>query len=581
MSQAEHEKPIENAGAIIERFGGIRPMATKTGVAVTTIQGWKKRDVIPANRLDDILKAAKLHGVDVSGLIPNISNENESVSDVLAIDHAVSANDEDAKQGGQDDGHLEGKSQDDEQSVEGETEEDAAVDVKPVPKEDNEDVIQVEVIQETIVSEDDQNKDVVEEVLIAPEATPPQKPSYTEIKPMRSAPDNHSARFVVEEKKQTNAKKLAGVFGVLVLILGAGAMMLIPKSHKDDVEDGEYSEVAVEEEKPQTDFKGLVPEDWTKQLSQLKQELQGAKDIVSPVISDAKRVAGELVNGNTGEIEQRVEKLQSYVNEITKSTSLSDLYARLDTMRSDIIGQKGLDQSMSDLYALFSGVDTKNASDKDTVNAMLERGRSQSESLGQTFADVPPEDLKAAAMLLALTQMRSTLSRENVPFAQDLDLLLKMTGDDDVELRAALLKLAPHAERGVLTPTGLSEEFRGLAGDVVVSSLKGEDVSLMEKAQARMNDFLAVEKDGELVSGTPTQAAVNKAQKQLDAGRVDQAVSLLQEKLTPSELEPLKPWMRKAEALMSAQNAQSAIQQAIELNLGRGYLGGSQLIKQE
>ena len=32
---------IDNATEIIERFGGIRPMAKKIGVAVTTIQGGK------------------------------------------------------------------------------------------------------------------------------------------------------------------------------------------------------------------------------------------------------------------------------------------------------------------------------------------------------------------------------------------------------------------------------------------------------------------------------------------------------------------------------------------------------------
>lgn len=46
------------AGPIIAAFGGIRPMASKLDVPVSTVQGWKQRDTIPAARMDDIRKAA-------------------------------------------------------------------------------------------------------------------------------------------------------------------------------------------------------------------------------------------------------------------------------------------------------------------------------------------------------------------------------------------------------------------------------------------------------------------------------------------------------------------------------------------
>ena len=54
---------------IIERFGGIRPMASKLGIAVTTVQGWKERDHIPKGRLPQIIAAAADLGVDI-GLKP-------------------------------------------------------------------------------------------------------------------------------------------------------------------------------------------------------------------------------------------------------------------------------------------------------------------------------------------------------------------------------------------------------------------------------------------------------------------------------------------------------------------------------
>ena len=58
----EPDAPATASGAIaegiIDRFGGIRPMATKLAVPVTTVQGWKKRGIIPQLRHADILAAA-------------------------------------------------------------------------------------------------------------------------------------------------------------------------------------------------------------------------------------------------------------------------------------------------------------------------------------------------------------------------------------------------------------------------------------------------------------------------------------------------------------------------------------------
>ncbi len=48
---------------VIEAFGGIRPMAKTLGLAVSTVQGWKERSAIPANRHDQIRAAAQKHGI--------------------------------------------------------------------------------------------------------------------------------------------------------------------------------------------------------------------------------------------------------------------------------------------------------------------------------------------------------------------------------------------------------------------------------------------------------------------------------------------------------------------------------------
>lgn len=50
---------------IIDRFGGIRPMAAKLDTPVTTVQGWKKRGIIPQSRHADILAAAAREGIAI------------------------------------------------------------------------------------------------------------------------------------------------------------------------------------------------------------------------------------------------------------------------------------------------------------------------------------------------------------------------------------------------------------------------------------------------------------------------------------------------------------------------------------
>jgi len=50
------------AAEVVQRFGGIRPMAAKMGISFSTVQGWKERNQIPVNRHAEIVAlAAKLN----------------------------------------------------------------------------------------------------------------------------------------------------------------------------------------------------------------------------------------------------------------------------------------------------------------------------------------------------------------------------------------------------------------------------------------------------------------------------------------------------------------------------------------
>ena len=129
-------------------------------------------------------------------------------------------------------------------------------------------------------------------------------------------------------------------------------------------------------------------------------------------------------------------------------------------------------------------------------------------------------------------------------------------------------RLAPQAEKGgVLTSDGLSKEFKGYAGDIVSSSLKGEDISAAEKAKIRITQMLNVKKDGELVGGTDTQKIVAKAQKQLDDNDIQGAVATLQT-LDGNAKTTAEPFIQQAEAAVLAENIQNMLRQMIVANVG-------------
>ena len=41
------DDPLRDTEMVISAFGGVRPMASRLGIAATTIQGWKSRKNIP------------------------------------------------------------------------------------------------------------------------------------------------------------------------------------------------------------------------------------------------------------------------------------------------------------------------------------------------------------------------------------------------------------------------------------------------------------------------------------------------------------------------------------------------------
>lgn len=49
---------------VINAFGGVRPLANRLGITASTVQGWKKRGLIPEGRIEAVMTAAKEDHID-------------------------------------------------------------------------------------------------------------------------------------------------------------------------------------------------------------------------------------------------------------------------------------------------------------------------------------------------------------------------------------------------------------------------------------------------------------------------------------------------------------------------------------
>jgi hypothetical protein len=516
-----------NAEDIIARFGGLRPMSTKTDIPVTTIQGWKKRNSIPDNRMEEIRQAARKHGVDLSELG---TKQQKPDSATLKKDKEKTP------------------------------------DTKSVTK-------------------SDEGKDKIQDAN-APLNKAPYAGSTSEAKEFSLTeksnvhvlrdhiPDDILEQKVAAAEKRAVTKSafLSGI--IFTLGIGAVAVLLWPKAQDINTRIASNDRAVAEIYNEIRDMKsggsfleGVIPKEWTEQITTLTSQATTLKDQAAQVqtqvgeaLKQAEALTSDVLGQNAGSIDERISRLESHLSAVVADPQLQAFLGKIQGMAGTVTGEKVLDGAMQELnrqIESFQGA-------PDELEGYLEAAREQSPALQETFANVPTEDMKAAALLLAFEQMRNALNRDGQPFADDLALLKNFVGENNTELQASINRLAPHAESGVLTFSGLGNEFRTLAGNAVVSSLQGEDVGFEEKAKARLNELFSVEKNGKLISGTDTQSKLAKTQKFLDEGELDMAIAEAKT-LDGEAAQTMAPWINEAEKTLAARKLNTILEYNIDL----------------
>lgn len=454
------------AEAIIERFGGIRPMANKMDVPVTTVQGWKKRNVIPGNRRIDVLQSARRHNVDLSDLDAKNHNQNEP-SFVNSLHQAR---------------HEE----------------------KNNPALD-------QIHQQAITGSPVMYDDFIHEM----------KKSET----------------VTVRKSVLAATMLLSIFAIIVGLLFAIGH---DKMRRDEARITVLEELSADAPKGS----GFV----TALATELRGRMGAIETSVDVIKTQAQSVVGSdnfsAISERLGIIEQKLQNMTS------ANPDLSAVVSKLQN-------PEDLSGAVDDLKNLISGLQGR----VDQMDVELAKEQAANTALGQALEGVSPKELKAAAMLIGLTQFRQSLNRSE-PFADDLAMMQSLSGDNDPELLEAIAKLSPYAEKGVLSPTGLSNELKGLTGDIIVSSISGDDVSVQEKAIARFQNLVSIKKDGQTVIGNDTQSHVSAAQKFFEEGRVDEALKELQSLQGPARIKA-QPVIDQAQVTILAHQVQGVLSKSI------------------
>lgn len=505
-----------DAAQVVAAFGGIRPTAARLGVPATTVQGWKKRGAIPQARRADVLRAAREAGIDLAAAPPvpeqlprerpEAAGETSSGSPQFVHVH-----------------HLARESRD-----EDEDESEAASRARAFEKARD-------------------------------------RPAFFD----ESVPADIAKKIERIERKSGRVAILAGAafVGIAVCLV---LILLWPSPRGVEEYDDRLTAVegtvmhlgqTAEEKTPDTGWLAEID----RQMQDLRKQAVDMKASVEGAVEKARGSLGEIVGPDAGPLSERIAKLEEKVQEISGPSALVGVLARAEEYAKTVEGQGSLDALVSRLRALTAGA----GGDAAAVDSSLETAAKTDPQIGAAFEGVEPGDFKAAAMLVAFTRLREALNRGNTPFEDDLQLLLNLAGDENPELKESLLRLAPHAKSGVLTPSGLSGELRGLAGDIVAASLSGEEVSFEERARARLNEVLRIEKKGELVTGTDTQARIARAEALLEKGEVQAAVGELQG-LEGQAAETAQPLLGQAEAVMMAEKVKALISQLTQTRLSTG-----------
>ncbi|MCB1538019.1 MAG: hypothetical protein H6865_02610 [Rhodospirillales bacterium] len=349
MSEAiQQDDVIPNGEAIVERFGGIRPMASKLNVPVTTVQGWKKRDAIPAIRRDEILSAAAQFQIDLKGLMPESANQNQR----------------------------------------GNIPEDPALRAAPRP------------------AAADSASTPASSASLPPRTEAQVKP--TTAKPSASASVHASASAgygpdaLRQIRRTARRTSFLTTLGLMIVIGGAGFVLFGGPRPAPDMG---AIEARMAQMAQQSNRAPATPT----QNSGLVQQVDNLTTVIGTTAQGLAEMARGVTDGNSP-ILQRLAVIEQRLTQSGSALppQLSTMAGQMESMAHSAQNSGDWQNAITELRNLVTTMQGQTQN----LSAALEQAKSENGALGRQLQDVSAQDLGAAAMLLVLSELRESINRE-------------------------------------------------------------------------------------------------------------------------------------------------------------------------
>ncbi|MBY6262888.1 hypothetical protein EI613_13365 [Azospirillum sp. 412522] len=528
---------------IVERFGGIRPMAHKLDTPVTTVQGWKKRGAIPLARHADLRAAAakhriKLDDADLDAATPSedrptdasaaavITPPPTTIDAVPVVDPAPTASPADTIPGadtpatGATTGAV----------TELQSADALILPVTPVGATDSLTDLPKSDAEKAGETKDEAKTDGIKSE--GPKTTA-STGSWTPSGAAGSAGYSRSADAepvrptitptpsYIEEPRSNGG--FATALSVVALLVGAAALS--------------------------APWWGPALPGWPSPA------VPAASSAAAPADPALRAQIQQLVD-RVGKLEQRPAASGNGGN----GADLSALTQRIDALEKrpaapPDTGAADAQKALADRLAALEQKVTAasgNAQAAQQLRGEVDSLKQQVTSVNQAVSERQDAATAAQALVLAAGQLRASLSGGQ-PFQQDLQAV-RALNIADAGVTQPLDAVAPYAAKGIPTRAQLTDRFQPLAGEIVRAEIRGEGNSWIDSAVGKLSTLVTVRREGGGVVGTTADAVVARAEAALAAGNLAKAVEELSALQGPAA-QTAAPWLADAKARLAADQA--------------------------
>jgi len=545
------------AHEIIARFGGIRPMAHKLGVAVSTVQGWKSREVIPESRHSEILAAAKRHKIDLDAEMLGRCGESAGggVEDAEIVSSRESA------------------------PSEAETSGAATTTATPEGGAGTDDAPGAARAQnDTAAAGHDET----------PGSARGDRGSGAGAGGTGGGGRGSGAPPTAAAAPRPSGWLPGLLLGAAVLALGAGGAVVLHKqwlplldlqtaravppeiAQRLDRLDRRVGRLSgVQDRLPDLDQEIATLDDRLKSLNDRVRELAARPAPTPDPQVDPARL--DTLDSRQDTLAQRQTALTERLDGLSESLDgLSDQVADLaaDRARLDTLASR-----VSDLSDSKAGADAlaRVSESVAALDARLSETRDRVGSLAEDLAEPPDltaarEAAKVAAAEAARAQLAAGLVviqlqealRGPDPYADVLKAARKVLPAEDAKVAAALETLATRADSGVPTRAALRARFPERAGEASVTAIGEGESDLVSGVLQRLANVVSVRPTDPDATGGGTGATLARAESHLTTGDLAGAVAELA-RLDGRPAEVMAPWLAGARARLDTEAALSTL----------------------